>query len=83
MLADGSLLPCEIIDYSISGVAVEVDFEAELGTVLKVGKIIGRVVRQFAGGFAVEFANIQPDQVVEGLLTGRAAPDVAGETGQP
>jgi hypothetical protein len=82
MLADGSVLPCEIIDYSISGVAVDVDFEAELGTVLKVGKVIGRVVRRFAGGFAVEFANIQQDQTVEGLLTGHAS-DAAGDGGQP
>jgi hypothetical protein len=68
MLADGSVLPCQIIDYSISGAAVSIDLEPDLGAVLKIGKVIGRVVRRFAGGFAVEFAVIQQDRSVEGLV---------------
>jgi hypothetical protein len=73
MLADGSVLPCHIIDYSISGAAVAIDLEPDLGAVLKVGKIIGRVVRRFAGGFAVEFAVIQQDRLVESLVREQAA----------
>jgi PilZ domain-containing protein len=72
VLADGSILPCRIIDYSISGAAVSVDLEPDLGAVLKVGKVIGRVVRTFAGGFAVEFAVIQQHPSVENLVTKHA-----------
>jgi hypothetical protein len=36
-------------------VAVSADLYPEIGTPLAVGKMIGRVVRRFAEGFAIEF----------------------------
>jgi hypothetical protein len=56
LLADGSITTCLVIDFSDSGVAVSADLYPELGTPLAVGKMVGRVVRRFAEGFAVEFA---------------------------
>jgi len=53
--ADGNSVPCQVIDYSMSGAAVAADTSPELGTMLIVGKIVGRVTRRFAEGFAVEF----------------------------
>jgi hypothetical protein len=55
LLADGSTTSCLVIDFSDSGAAVSADLYLALGTPLAVGKMIGRVVRQFAEGFAVEF----------------------------
>ena len=66
---DGRCTPCRIIDYSVSGVAVSADTNPELGVILKVGKIIGRVVRQFPEGFAVMFLKIQDSRTIEALFT--------------
>lgn len=57
LLGDGSLTSCLVIDFSDSGVAVSADLYPEIGTPLAVGKMVGRVVRRFAEGFAIEFAD--------------------------
>jgi hypothetical protein len=57
LTADGSLTSCLVIDFSDSGVAVSADLYPEIGTPLAVGKMVGRVVRRFAEGFAIEFAD--------------------------
>jgi hypothetical protein len=53
--ADGSLTSCLVIDFSDSGAAVSADLYPAIGTPLAVGKMVGRVVRRFAEGFALEF----------------------------
>jgi hypothetical protein len=55
LLADGSTTSCLVIDFSDSGAAVSADLDPEVGTPLAIGKVIGRVVRHFTEGFAVEF----------------------------
>ena len=54
-LADGTRLTCFVIDMSASGAAVSAEFYPELGEVLALGKAIGRVVRHFREGFAIQF----------------------------
>jgi len=71
-LANGTVVPCEIIDYTASGTAVSAEFDLDLGVVVKVGKVFGRVVRKFAGGFAIEFASLQDDRAIEQLITHNA-----------
>jgi hypothetical protein len=68
-LPDGRVMPCQIIDCSRSGAAVSTDLIPELGTVLIVGKIVGRVERQIPEGFAIEFLLIQDLQTVADLFT--------------
>jgi hypothetical protein len=68
ILADGTVKGCFVLDLSASGAAVAADVTPELGTVLAVGKVVGRVVRQFPGGFAVKFVGMQDPRVVEELL---------------
>jgi hypothetical protein len=58
-------LPCEVIDYSVGGAAVYSEATPAIGSVVKIGKILGRVVRVFGGGFAVSFMAVQNPQVVE------------------
>jgi hypothetical protein len=65
--ADGTIVDCFVIDLSVSGAAVSADVLPPVGTVLAVGKIVGRVVRHFAGAFAVQFVQMQNHQTVESL----------------
>ena len=59
ILADGSVPKCFVIDMSASGVAVSAEIIPEIGTPVAVGKVLGRVVRHFAQGFAVQFFDEQ------------------------
>lgn len=68
-LADGRSAPCQIIDYSVSGVAVSAEIIPRVGAVIKVGNILGQVVRQFAEGFTVKFLIIQDLRTIENLFT--------------
>lgn len=54
-LADGRGHPCQVLDISLSGAAIMADVKPGLGVLLLLGKTRSRVVRHFAGGFAVEF----------------------------
>lgn len=58
-LADGSTHSCFIIDVSTAGVAVSSEYDPQVGTPLAVGACVGRVIRKFAHGFAVKFAEKQ------------------------
>ncbi|NWG24664.1 MAG: PilZ domain-containing protein [Pseudorhodoplanes sp.] len=71
MLADGSILGCFVIDMSESGIAVSADYVPEIGTPLAIGKAVGRVVRQFREGFAVQFLELQDVKVLEQRLAAR------------
>ncbi|MDQ2079704.1 PilZ domain-containing protein [Xanthobacteraceae bacterium Astr-EGSB] len=70
-LADGSTETCFIIDMSASGAAVSADVKPEIGTVLAIGRVIGRVRRHLAEGFAVEFIQMQSIDALPALLLRR------------
>jgi hypothetical protein len=59
-LADGSVVPCFVINASMSGAAVSAAIQPLIGTPLAVGSCVGRVVRQFSEGFAIKFAEAMP-----------------------
>jgi hypothetical protein len=67
MLADGTNMPCFVLDLCEGGAAVSTDPPPPIGTILAVGKIVGRVVRCFVGGFAVQFTELQTRERVETL----------------
>lgn len=55
-LEDGRSLPCEILDFSLFGVAVRTSaLRPPIGAFVKIGASRGRVARFFEGGFAVDF----------------------------
>jgi hypothetical protein len=78
--ADGKVSTCFIIDMSATGVAVSSEMQQPaIGTPLAVGSLVGRVVRVFETGFAVQFVErltlsdlsrliIRTDQVSSGSL---------------
>jgi hypothetical protein len=64
ILSDGSCETCLVLDFSVSGAAISADTVPQIGTVLAIGMIVGRVVRHFDGGFSVQFIARQgPDDV--------------------
>jgi hypothetical protein len=68
LLADGRIGSCIVTDISASGAALFAELSPQLGDVLAVGKIIGRVVRTFPGGFAIRFVELQEQDALERLL---------------
>jgi hypothetical protein len=61
-------LDCFIIDVSTTGVAVSADIMPQIGRPIVVGAVLGRVVRWFDSGFAVQFLMPQPVERVEQLI---------------
>lgn len=59
VLDDGNRENCRIVDLSVSGVAVVSDRRPAIGTIARVGKAPGRVVRHLENGYAVEFSRVQ------------------------
>jgi hypothetical protein len=68
-LADGTILECDIIDMSLGGAAVSAELQPEVGTALAVGACVGRVVRVFPNGFAVQFIEKQKEQDLARLIS--------------
>lgn len=76
-LADGGIHPCFIIDISTAGVAVSSEYDPQIGTPLAVGACVGRVIRKFADGFAVKFAEKQQRDDLARLVVRSAVPQPA------
>jgi hypothetical protein len=67
MLADGTTMTCLVIDLSETGAAISADYDPEIGAACALGTIVGRVVRRFAGGFALQFFIPLSRASVEGM----------------
>jgi PilZ domain len=61
---------CQILDLSVSGVAVISDHRPPIGSMVRVGKAPGRVVRYLDRGFAVEFAHLHSADVLRNAIVG-------------
>jgi hypothetical protein len=68
VFADGHTETCLVIDMSASGVAVSAETQPAVGTPLAVGRTVGRVVRHFREGFAVQFIEVQDRERLESLI---------------
>ncbi len=64
---DGAFVSCFVIDVSPTGAAVSSETVPEIGTALALGTLVGRVVRHFPGGFAIQFISPQDRDAVENL----------------
>lgn len=67
-LEDGRRFDAHILDLSLSGAAVELPVKPAIGTVLWLGNMRGRVVRQFEDGVAIEFAIVQTRDSLRSFL---------------
>ena len=67
-LEDGSRYSCRLMDLSLSGAAVDVEYRPPLGTPVKLGNMRGRVVRHFLEGVAIEFLSLQSRETLREFL---------------
>jgi hypothetical protein len=66
ILPNGLNVGVRIIDLSLSGAGVATEHRPEVGSLVTLGRIPGRVVRHLEEGFAIEFTRLQhPDSVEE------------------
>jgi hypothetical protein len=65
VLTDGSMYRCRVLDMSLSGAAVATEARLAIGQSVMLGRLRGRVVRQFETGVAIEFANLQSQESLE------------------
>jgi hypothetical protein len=64
ILPSGVNVGIRIIDISLSGAGVATDHRPEVGSLVTLGNIPGRVVRHLEDGFAIEFTRLQhPDSI--------------------
>jgi hypothetical protein len=73
LLPNGSVIGCRIIDVSLSGagIAVPSALRPEIGAVITLGKVPGRVVRHLEEGFAIEFTRLQHPDSIEDSVAGQ------------
>jgi hypothetical protein len=70
ILPNGNNVGCRIIDMSLSGagIAIAPELRPDVGTLVTIGTVSGRVVRHLEDGFAVEFTRLQhPDSLEESV----------------
>jgi hypothetical protein len=71
ILPNGASVGCRIIDVSLSGagIAIGPHLRPDIGTMVTLGKVSGRVVRHLDDGFAIEFTRLQHPDTVEDSVT--------------
>jgi len=70
-LEDGSKMTCRIIDLSLSGAAIAAENRPPLKSLVMLGKVQSRVVRNLEEGFALEFVHEQVAETLEDAVTAR------------
>lgn len=69
ILSNGINIGVRIIDVSLSGAAVSTTQRPEVGSLVTLGKISGRVVRHIEEGIAIEFTRMQHPDSLEDDVT--------------
>ena len=53
--ADGQLVPCEVLDLSMSGISVKTKVRPPIGEFVLIGQMAGRIARHHDEGIGIEF----------------------------
>ena len=53
--ADGQLVPCEVLDLSMSGISVKTAIRPPVGEYVLIGQLAGRIARHHEDGIGIEF----------------------------
>jgi hypothetical protein len=64
-------MTCRIIDMSLSGAAIAAENRPPLKSMILLGKVQARVVRNLEEGFALEFVHEQLAETLEESVTAR------------
>jgi hypothetical protein len=68
IMPNGVNIAVRLIDISNSGAAIKTVERPEIGSLVTVGKVSGRVVRLLEEGFAIEFTRLQhPDSLEDDI----------------
>ena len=70
-LEDGSRMSCRIIDMSRSGAAISAEKRPPLNSMVYLGRVQSRVIRNLDDGFALEFVHEQIEDMLEDSVTAR------------
>ena len=70
-LDDGRQMTCRIIDVSMSGAAIGAEYRPPLRSLVTLGRVQARVVRNLEDGFALEFVHEQPLETLEDSISAR------------
>ncbi len=70
-LEDGTKMTCRVIDMSLSGAAIAAENRPPLKSLVLLGKVQSRVVRNLEEGFALEFVHEQLAETLEDSVTAR------------
>jgi c-di-GMP-binding flagellar brake protein YcgR len=70
-LEDGSKINCRIIDLSPSGAAIGSESRPPLRSLVRLGLVQARVVRNLEDGFALEFLHVQLPETLEESVSAR------------
>jgi PilZ domain-containing protein len=70
-LEDGSKMTCRIIDMSLSGAAIAAENRPPMRSLIMLGRVQSRVVRNLEEGFAIEFVHQQSLDTLEDSVTTR------------
>ncbi len=70
ILPNGVNITCRIIDVSESGAGISSKERPQIGVIVTLGKVQGRVVRHLEDGFAIEFTRLQHPDFLEENVTG-------------
>ncbi|MBV9062398.1 MAG: PilZ domain-containing protein [Alphaproteobacteria bacterium] len=60
--SNGDVVNCEVLDLSLSGVSVVTDVRPQIGELVLMGQMAGRVVRIHERGIAIEFVTPPPEK---------------------
>jgi hypothetical protein len=52
---DGQVVPCEVLDLSMSGISVKTDLRPPVGEFVLIGQLAGRIARHHEHGLGIEF----------------------------
>jgi hypothetical protein len=52
---DGQVVPCEVLDLSMSGISVKTDIKPPVGEFVLIGQLAGRIARHHDQGLGIEF----------------------------
>jgi len=69
-LANGVNVSCRILDVSQSGAGIVSDQRPQIGSLVTLGKVQGRVVRYLDDGFAIEFTRLQHPDFIDDAIGG-------------
>jgi hypothetical protein len=60
--ANGDVVSCEVLDLSLGGVSLKTDVRPQIGELVLIGQMAGRVARIHENGIGIEFVTAPPDK---------------------